>query len=62
MEDGGCPVGPTGIGSEGEIWVPNQIWGLEGPAEVMFLVWALIFSYWDLSRGLAGVALRVRLD
>ena len=29
MEDGGCHVGPTGMGSEGEIWVPNQIWGLE---------------------------------
>jgi len=29
MEDGGCPVGPTEMGSGGEIWVPNQIWGLE---------------------------------
>jgi len=29
MEDGGCPVGPTGMGSGGEIWVPSQIWGLE---------------------------------
>jgi hypothetical protein len=23
MEDGGCPVGPTGMGSWREIWVPN---------------------------------------
>ena len=29
MEDGGCPVGPTRIGSGGGIWVPTQIWGLE---------------------------------
>jgi len=29
MEDGGCPVGPTGIGYGGEIWVASQIWGLE---------------------------------
>jgi hypothetical protein len=29
MEDGGCLVGPTGIESVGEIWVPSQIWGLE---------------------------------
>ena len=28
MEDGGCPVGLTGMGSGGEIWVPNQIWGV----------------------------------
>ena len=25
MENVGCPVGPTGIGSGGEIWVSNQI-------------------------------------
>ena len=25
--DGGRAVGPTGMGSEGEIWVPTQIWG-----------------------------------
>ena len=25
MEDGGCPVGPTGMGSGEEIWVPSQI-------------------------------------
>jgi len=29
MEDGGCPVGATGMGSGKEIWMPNQIWGLE---------------------------------
>jgi len=29
MEDGGCPVGPRGMGFGGEIWAPNQIWGLE---------------------------------
>ena len=29
MEDEGCPVGSTEMRSEGEIWVPNQIWGLE---------------------------------
>ena len=25
MEDGGCPIGPTGMGSGGEIWVSSQI-------------------------------------
>jgi len=29
MEDGGCPVGPTGMGSGGEIWVTSQIWDLK---------------------------------
>jgi len=29
MEDGGCPVEPTGMGSGKEIWMPSQIWSLE---------------------------------
>ena len=32
------------------------VWS-RGPAGVMFLAWAPIFSYWGLSRGPAGVAL-----
>jgi len=37
------------------------VWS-RGPARVMFLVWAPIFSYWGLSRGLAGVALSGEVD
>jgi len=33
------------------------VWS-RGPAGVIFLAWAPIFSYWGLSRGPAGVALR----
>jgi hypothetical protein len=53
MEDGGCPVGPTGI-----YGCPAKygIWS-RGPTGVIFLAWAPIFSYWGLSRGPARVAL-----
>ena len=58
MEDGGCPVGPTGMGSGEKYGCPAKhgVWS-RGPAGVMFLAWTPIFSYWGLSRGPAGVAL-----
>jgi len=46
MEDGGCPVGPTGRGLGEKYGCPAKygVWS-RGPAGVMFLYWTPIFNY-----------------
>jgi len=45
-----------GLGEKYRCPAKYRVW-CRGPAGVMFLAWASIFSYWSLNRGPAGVAL-----